>query len=96
VPEPFVHELGVRVGSLEPRVDEVWSWLTTGTEPDFAAAIRFNVATHDRRRDALALFLRGTVSPTAHEWSSLPLPLPLLSAYRLVRLAWKHGPGRER
>lgn len=67
-------------------------------QPGAVEMFRWNLQFMDRRRDAVAGFLRSVLVPTISDWHELTLPRPLYPLYYLFRpfrLLKKYSQGRS-
>jgi hypothetical protein len=86
---PLPPELAAAAAS-EPGLDALCDQAEArlfGPEPEeeTAANLRFNLAARDSRADRLRYAWRWATIPSPEDWAWLPLPDPLLPAYRVLR-----------
>jgi hypothetical protein len=95
----FIFPSSEETASLRKCADEFKARMFAESQPPGALQMfRYNLQLMDRKRDAVAGFLRSIFVPTISDWQTLTLPGPLYPFYYLLRMfrLLKKYSGRER
>ncbi len=89
LPEDFLPNCDSERGEESAVADEILRVIQCSTHYDTESPpyFRLMMRLRERRRDRARLLWRLGLTPSMSEWSSVPLPKPLQSLYRLVRLS---------
>jgi hypothetical protein len=95
----FIFPIGEETASLRKCADEFKARMFAESQPPGAFRMfRYNLQLMDRKRDAVAGFLRSILVPTIADWRAISLPAllhPLYYGFRPIRLLSKYGRHRE-